>query len=152
MKKRKSKTKDKTEIKDKREINRQLAAEIKEFLPHVTDEVHMKAALALDCEYKVIKAYLAGNIEDESVARQLIKNLQTIIVRGYDSFGDQVEAQDAGYQFCHVAESVLNTFKLCNTANIMLEQIESRLVHIREKLTEGLNDFNRKLDLLAAKI
>jgi hypothetical protein len=152
MKKDKSiiKKKDKCKIPDKSKINKQLAGEIKEFLPHVTDEVHMKVALALNCEYKVVKAYLAGNIEDEAVARQLIRNLGAIITQGYDSFGAEVDAQDAGFEFIHVADSVMNTFKLCNSNSIRLTNIENRIVTNFTNLEAVLKEISRKVDQATA--
>ncbi|MBO9565556.1 MAG: hypothetical protein J7621_22455 [Niastella sp.] len=127
----------------KTEINtpfrKRLKNEIKDLLPHVTDEVCMKTAIALKLEYTTIKAYLAGKIEDDATGIQLIRVLGAIIQQGYDSFADEVDAQDAGFRFCQVAESILTTFKTTNSMNILLEHLEKKT-----------NDMDRKLDLILA--
>ncbi len=148
--KEKQNTDDSDDIKDLSKTNKQLAAEIATFLPHVTDEVHMKVAIALNCDYKVVKAYLAGNIEDDATARQLIRHLGAIIEQGYDSFKHEVDVQDAGYRFVHMAESVLNTWKLCNSSHIALSNIQDQIFKDRNGMELTLKSIDQKLNLLVS--
>jgi hypothetical protein len=76
MTKEKTKTKTQTPKEEhEAEVKQWIADEIKSMLPQITDKVHMRTALAMECDYKVIKKYLAGEVEDVTFGKLLVEVL-----------------------------------------------------------------------------
>ncbi len=63
-------------------IKKMLAEQLIRLRPDVDDNAHMRAALVLNCDYKVVRSYLAGNVKDEKFAGMLLEVLSLIIEGG----------------------------------------------------------------------
>jgi hypothetical protein len=125
------------DIKEVEERN-QLANEIKSLLPQITDQVHMKAALTLNCEYKVISGYLAGDIADMAVARQLINLLRAII--DWQNNGSIEQAPKEEVSYINLVEFLFRAYRMSSTITEKLEQIDKSINENSRQLQTSLNE------------
>jgi hypothetical protein len=123
------------------EEKKRLANEINNLLPHVTDDVHMKTALTLNCEYKVVKAYLAGNIEDEQFAVLLIDVLGHIIAEGENEKSTKDHARiNSETTLLGVAGLVQRTFRECKAIKAELVFLENKSNERFQRLQASVNE------------
>lgn len=122
-----------------------LAEEIKNLLPHVTDDIHMKAALALKCEYKVIESYLAGNIEDADFAQAIIEMLRIIIERIYDDSNENYPGENTESFITKVGELSMLTHRKCKAIIEQLHFLEKINHESFGRLQASVNEIARKV-------
>lgn len=105
------------------EKKKQLAYQIKTLRPHITDTVHMRAAIILGCEYKAIGSYLEGKIIDVHFAEALIDLFKVILKTPQNAVNKDAEEDKTG-DILRVAMLVLQTNRTCKAIIDKLDFME----------------------------
>ena len=125
-----------------------LAKEIKILLPHITDEIHMRTAIMLGCEYKVVKSYLAGKIEDKEFAQQVI-DMVRVILKGQHDKSEKGQDDEKTGDILRVGMLVALTQEKCKAIMSQLQFLEKVQQESFERLKLSVNGIAKKIGVKA---
>jgi hypothetical protein len=126
-----------------------LADQLQILLPKVDDNIHMKAALALNCDYAVVKSYLTGNIRDKGFAELLVDMIGHLVEGADKTPMAAYSHKNIGTILWGISELVQRTLRECKSTKAELVFVEHKINEhfkcLQATLTDIINSTKREV-------